>query len=108
LILNIVRLHGDITFVIAPLGTTMLLLSGGRTAHSYLKIAITLNHTSFCCIHKQDDLATLIRQTKVIIWDEVPMTNKFTFEAVDRTLCDLTDKNEPFGNIIFIMLRDFR
>jgi hypothetical protein len=35
------------------------------------------------------------------------MTNKFTFEAVDQTLRDLTDRNEPFGDIAFIMSGDF-
>ncbi len=30
-----------------------------------------------------------------------------TFEAVDRTLGDLTDMNEPFGGIVFIMSGDF-
>jgi hypothetical protein len=36
------------------------------------------------------------------------MTNKITFEAMDRTLRDLRHKNEPFGGIVFVMLRDFR
>jgi len=36
-----------------------------------------------------------------------PMTNKLTFETVDQTLRDLTDRNEPFGGIVFIMSRDF-
>jgi hypothetical protein len=36
------------------------------------------------------------------------MINKLTFEAVDRTLRDLTDKNEPFGGIVFVMSGDFR
>jgi hypothetical protein len=36
------------------------------------------------------------------------MTNKLTFEAVDRTLRDLTDKNEPFSGIVFVMSGDFR
>jgi hypothetical protein len=35
------------------------------------------------------------------------MTNKLAFEAVDRTLRDLTDRNEPFGGIVFIMSGDF-
>jgi hypothetical protein len=35
------------------------------------------------------------------------MTNKLAFEAVDRTLRDLTDRNEPFGGIVFVMSRDF-
>jgi ATP-dependent DNA helicase PIF1 len=36
------------------------------------------------------------------------MTNKLAFEAMDRTLCDLTDMNESFGGIVFIMSGDFR
>ncbi len=83
LILNVVRSHGDITLVVASLGIIMLLLSGRRTAHSYLKIPIALDRMSFCCIRKQDDLAVLICQTKLILWDEIPMTNKLAFEAVD-------------------------
>jgi hypothetical protein len=39
--------------------------------------------TSFYCIYKQDDLVMLIRQTKLILWDEAPMINKLTFEAMD-------------------------
>ncbi len=50
----------------------------------------------------------LIRQTKLILSNEVPMTNKFAFKAVDRTLRDLTNRNEPFGGIVFVMLGDFR
>ncbi len=52
LILNIVRSCGDIAFVVASLGIGAFLLSGGRTAHSYLKILITLDRKSFCCIRK--------------------------------------------------------
>jgi len=108
LILNVVRSRGDIALVIASSGIATLLLSGGRMAHSYLKILIALDCTSFCYICKQDDLAVLIRQTKLILWDEAPMTNKLAFEAVDRTLCDLTNRNEPFGGIVFVMSGDFR
>jgi hypothetical protein len=108
LILNAVRSRGDIALVVASSGIAALLLSGGQTAHSYLKIPIALDCTSFCYIRKQDDLAVLIRQTKLILWDETPMTNKLSFEAVDRTLRDLTDWNEPFGGIVFVMSGDFR
>ncbi|KAH8951223.1 hypothetical protein BDL97_09G015800 [Sphagnum fallax] len=84
----------------------VLLLSGGRTAHSYLKIPIALDRMS-CYIRKQDDLAALIRQTKLILWDNALMTNKLAFKVVDRTLRDLTNRNEPFGGIIFVMSGDF-
>jgi len=35
------------------------------------------------------------------------MTNKLAFEAADRTLRDLTNRNEPFGGIVFVMSGDF-
>ncbi len=107
LIFNVVRSCGDIALVIASSGIATLLLSRGRMAHLYLKILIVLDCTSFCCIDKQDDLTTLIRQTKLILWDETPMTNKLACEAMDQTLRDFTNKNEPFGDIIFVMSWDF-
>jgi hypothetical protein len=36
------------------------------------------------------------------------MTNKLAFEAMDQTLRDLIDRNEPFGGIVFVMSGDFR
>ncbi len=106
LILNVIHSRGNIVLVVASSGIAVLLLSGGRTAHSYLKIPIALDRMS-CCIRKQDDLAALIRQTKLILWDDALMTNKLAFKAMDRTLRDLTDKNKPFGGIIFVMSGDF-
>jgi hypothetical protein len=108
LILNTMRSYGDIALVVTSSSIVTLLFSRGRTAHSYLKMSIALDCMSFYCIRKQDDLVALIRQTKLILWDEAPMTNKLAFEAMDRTLRDLTDRNEPFGDIVFVMSRDFR
>jgi hypothetical protein len=108
LILNTVRSHGNIALAIASSSIATLLLLGRRTAHSCLKIPIALDRMSFCCIRKQDDLVALIHQTKLILWDEAPMTNKLAFEAMDQTLRDLIDRNEPFGGIIFVMSGDFR
>ncbi len=59
LIFNVVRSCGDIAFAIASSGIAALLLSRRRIAHTYLKIPIVFNCTSFCCIRKQDDLMTL-------------------------------------------------
>jgi len=83
LILNVVRSCGDIALVVASLGIATLLLLGGRTAHSYLKISIAFDCKSIRCIRKQEDLAALIRQTKLIFRDEAPMTKKLAFEVVD-------------------------
>ncbi len=41
----------------------------------------------------------LIRQTKLIFWDEAPMINKLAFEVVDQTLRDLINRNEPLATL---------
>ncbi|GKF54120.1 ATP-dependent DNA helicase PIF1-like protein [Tanacetum coccineum] len=51
-----------------------LLLDGGRTAHSWFAIPITVVEDSMCTIAADSDLADLIRETKLIIWDEALMT----------------------------------
>jgi hypothetical protein len=61
LILNAMCSRGDIALAVASSGIAALLLSRRRTAHSYLKIPIALDCTSFYYIRKQDDLAVLIR-----------------------------------------------
>ena len=109
MILAKVRSMGDVAIAVASSGIAALLLNGGRTAHSRFKIPLTLTETSTLNINYDSDLAKLIRNTTLIIWDEAPMAHKHIFEAVDRTFRDLTgENNKPFGGIIFVMGGDFR
>ena len=84
------------------------MLPGGRTAHSRLKIPINLDSTSVFNIKVQSQLAELIRQTDLIIWDEAPMISKYAFEAMDRSFKDImrsiNPKFEqlPFGNKVIV------
>jgi hypothetical protein len=52
LILNVVRSRDDIALNVAFLGIVALLFSGQQTTHSYVKILIVFNYTSFFCIRK--------------------------------------------------------
>ena len=97
-----------IAIAVASSGIAALLLNGERTAHSRFKIPIKLTKDSTLDISYQSELAELIRQTKLFIWDEAPMAHKFAFEAVDKTFRDLTNVDEPFGGKIFILGGDFR
>nr|XP_017245432.1 PREDICTED: uncharacterized protein LOC108217092 [Daucus carota subsp. sativus]XP_017245433.1 PREDICTED: uncharacterized protein LOC108217093 [Daucus carota subsp. sativus] len=67
------RSQGDIVLPVASSGIAATLLPGGRTAHSRFKIPIVLDDYSLCNIAHNSDIAELIRQTKLIIWDEAPM-----------------------------------
>jgi hypothetical protein len=109
MILARVRSNGDIAIAVASSGVAALLLDGGRTAHSRFKIPINTHSDSLCSIKAQSDLAKLIQQAKVIIWDEAPMQHKHLAEAVNRTLQDIRKcDTSPFGGVIMIFGGDFR
>ena len=107
-ILAKVRSYGKIALPVASSGIAALLISGGRTAHTRFKIPIKLNETSTCNISRGSKEANLINMAKLFIWDEAPMMHKFAFEAVDRTLRDITQIDKLFGGKIFIFGGDFR
>ena len=84
------RSKSQIVLNVASSGIAALLLDGGRTAHSRFAIPINVIDDSMCSISADSDLADLIRDTKLIIWDEAPMVNRLCFEAFDRTLRDIS------------------
>ncbi|CAN1332158.1 ATP-dependent DNA helicase pif1 [Linum perenne] len=108
------RSEGKIVLCVATSGIAALLMEGGRTAHSKFHIPIKLTETSTCDIFHGTEVAELIQQASLIIWDEAPMAHKFCMEALDRTLRDLlqvhpTDSEElPFGEVSVVFGGDFR
>ncbi|XP_028093744.1 ATP-dependent DNA helicase PIF2-like [Camellia sinensis] len=103
-----VRSQGRIAIATATSGIAATLLPGGRTAHSRFKISLNPEASSMYSITKQSDLAELIRRATVIIWDEATMTNRYAFEALNRTLIDITGVDYPFGGKIMMFGGDFR
>ncbi|KAI8561187.1 hypothetical protein RHMOL_Rhmol04G0318500 [Rhododendron molle] len=102
------RSLGHIVVSVASSGIASLLLTGGRTAHSTFCIPLDVMEDSFCGFKKQSIQAELFRETKLIIWDEVPMQHRYCVEAVDRTLRDICDNDKPFGGITIVLGGDFR
>ncbi|XP_076956429.1 uncharacterized protein LOC143631602 [Bidens hawaiensis] len=109
-----IRSKGQIVLNVASSGIASLLLSGGRTAHSRFHIPINLNEDSTCSIKPGSDDAHLLKETKLIIWDEAPMIHKHAFEALDRTMTDVLTPNTsinsgiPFGGKVIVFGGDFR
>ncbi|MCH86130.1 helicase-like protein, partial [Trifolium medium] len=103
------RSTGNIVLAVASSGIASLLIPGGRTAHSRFAIPLNVNEYSTCEICPKSPLADLIRRAKLIIWDEAPMMHRHCFEAVDRTLKDIMQKNRfPFGGKVVVLGGDFR
>jgi hypothetical protein len=108
-LLALVRRDGHVTIVVASSGIAILLLEGGRTAHSVFKIPIALGRDSMCSIPVQSDSAELLREAKLIVWDEVPAQHRHCAEAVDRTLRDIMrHPDSPFGSKVVVFGGDFR
>lgn len=57
---------------VASSGIVSLLLPGGRTSHFRFKIPLRVDETLTCFIRNDGELAGLLRETTLIIWDEVP------------------------------------
>ncbi|CAN1801729.1 ATP-dependent DNA helicase PIF1 [Linum perenne] len=108
------RSEAKIVLCVATSGIAALLMEGGRTAHSRFHIPIKLTETPTCDVFHGTEVAELIQQTSLIIWDEAPMAHKYCMEALDRTLRDLrqghsTNNEElPFGGISVVFGGDFR
>ncbi|KAL4567974.1 hypothetical protein LXL04_023572 [Taraxacum kok-saghyz] len=103
-----IRSRGLIALATATSGVAANNMSGGRTAHSRFKIPLNLDNNSMCNIKKQSGTAQLLRDAKVIIWDEASMAKRQAVEALDRTMQDITDTNLLFGGKIMVMGGDFR
>ena len=50
----------------------------------------------------------LIRRTALIVWDEAPMAHRHHLEAFDRTLRDVTGRDEPFVGKVLPLGGDFQ
>ncbi|CAN1761727.1 ATP-dependent DNA helicase PIF4, partial [Linum perenne] len=108
------RSERKVVLCVASSGIAALLMIGGRTAHSRFHIPVDVHSTSTCHIEQDSDLAELIRNTSLIIWDEAPMTHKHCMHALHRTLRDIMSRrnrgnlNLPFGGITVVFGGDFR
>ncbi|XP_070012984.1 uncharacterized protein [Nicotiana sylvestris] len=73
------------------------ILPGGRTAHSRFKMPIDIDDNFRCNIIKQSSLVRIIRDVKLIVWDEASMAKKNMIEALDALLRDIMDNDTMFG-----------
>jgi hypothetical protein len=94
---------------VASSGIASIILKGGHTSHSMFSIPIDIREDSMCHIKKGSEKAELMKQVKLIIWDEVPMQSHLLCEAVDRTMRDLLGKDDVlFGGIPIAWGGDFQ
>ena len=102
------QLQQKIVLCVASSGIAALLLAGGHTAHNHFKVPLELHEDTTCNIPVTSELAELICNTDLIIWDEVPMQSKKVADAVSHTLGDIMQNDRPFGGITVVFGGDFQ
>ena len=107
-ILSYYRSKGEIAIAVATSGISALLLRGGKTAHSRFNLPLKIHKDSVANVSMRSNLANLLRETKIIIWDEVVMANKYMLHCVDRLMKEIKQNEESFGGIKLILGGDFR
>ncbi|KAH0680026.1 hypothetical protein KY285_021034 [Solanum tuberosum] len=103
-LLAIVRSMGNIALATATSGVAASILPGGRTAHSRFKIPIDLDDNTSCNISKESSLAGLIRDAKLIVWDEVSMAKKKNVGSSGSNL----ERSDGYEQIIWWKSDSFR
>eukprot|EP00959_Pyramimonas_sp_CCMP1952_P093176 1950471-Pyramimonas_sp.AAC.1 len=80
LMLDNVRMHGDIAIACATSGLASLLLQGGTTAHSRFKLPLDIGPDSVSAMAANSEQAAVLRSCKLIVWDEAPMAHRYALE----------------------------
>jgi hypothetical protein len=107
-ILAKLRSEGKVAVASASSGVAALLLVGGNTAHKKLRLPIKLHQHSFCMFSEKSNTWQMLKQAAIIIWDEAPMTTRYAFEALNRTMQKLMRNDLPFGGKVVAFGGDFR
>ena len=94
---------GCVALAMATTGIAAELLHLGRTFHSRLKAPLHPTEESTLNITAQSNLAELVKRSRLLLIDEATMLHRFLFEALDRTLRDLTNFDKPFGGKIMVL-----
>ena len=79
--------------------------------HAKLRAPIDLNSESTLNINTQSALAKVIRQAKLLIWEEAVMHSVHLLNAVHRSLCDVRGLNPDdsanlLGRMLVVMAGD--
>ena len=86
-----IRRRGQVALCVASSGIAALLLDRKRTSHSRFKIPLSIHEDSVAGLKCNSYIFPVLQQTKVIIWDEIPMQHKYDINAVDQCLRNLLE-----------------
>ncbi|MCP3882687.1 MAG: AAA family ATPase [Sulfitobacter sp.] len=108
-LLNHIRGQGEIALACAWSGIAAVLLEGGRTCHARFGLPVPMpKQDVVSSIKAQSPRAELLREAKLILWDEAPMGPDEALTCIDRLMQDLKSNDMPFGGTTLVIGGDFR
>lgn len=109
-ILHFCRSQNILALPVATSGIAALLFEGGRTINNRFRLIppITAYSITQIPMTQQNHLFRLVRESKLIIWDEAVMAHKHLIEALDRSLKEICNNQLPFGGKTIVMSGDER
>lgn len=110
LLLAKIRSERSVAFAVASSGTATTLIDGDKTAYTTFKLLLNLNHSdsALCNISKRSDMAHVLREATIIVWDACIMIHKNGIEALNRTLKDIRNSDRLMGGVTILLAGDFR
>ncbi|GFW58559.1 ATP-dependent DNA helicase [Trichonephila clavipes] len=99
-----------IAVAVASSGIAATLLNGGRTTHAVLKLPLNLAQEDSPIFNfiKNSSRGKMLRECKLLVWDESTMSHKKAIEALNRTLQDLRESTDIMGGKVDLLPGDFR
>lgn len=92
------RSNGDVVCVVGTTALSVIHYERGRTAHSTFGIPVQESDDGLQSrIDVRSRRAELLRQARLIIWEELPMAKKAVVECVDQLLQDTMENDLPLG-----------
>ena len=106
--MSFIRGRGQIALPFATTGIAATLINGGRTVHSGFKLPVPLLDTSVSSMRLKSPEADVLRQTSIIIIDEITMLPKHGLRCIDKLLKEIMSSQQPFGGKVIVIGGDFR
>ncbi len=92
----------------ASSGIAATVLINGSTSHRTYGIPIKLFNDSDSSVAYSSTQAETLRESTILIWDEITMSHKHALELVDRLLQGLMGSHQPFGGKTVLLGGDWR
>ena len=102
------RSKSNIVICCASTGIAAWNLEGGRTAHSTFKIPIDADKDTTSNIKAQSSEAAVLKEAKMIIWDEIFNVHQNNVAVVERLLRDIMGNKLPWGGKVVLFGGDPR